>query len=136
MIIWSNCQRLSTSPQNWHFTLTTFEIIHAEFGELLLGETMKLPSKIKILVWKNNTKTITGITTNMQITKILEKDKIKTELGKIIVKFHLMIQILIKIETSRVLIDKIISRIHKSIKMQAKIKTNLDQLRLFKENLG
>lgn len=56
--------------------LTTFEIIHAEFGELLLGETMKLPFKIKILVWKNNTRTITEITTNMRIIKILEKDKI------------------------------------------------------------
>lgn len=89
-------------------TLTIFEIIHAEFGELLLGETMKLPSKIKILVWKSSTRTITGIMTNMRIIKILEKDKIKTELGKIIVRFHLMIQILIKIETSKVLIDKII----------------------------
>lgn len=44
----------------------------------------------------------------MRIIKILEKDKIKAELGKIIVRFHLMIQILIKIETSKVLIDKII----------------------------
>ena len=115
--------------------LTTFEIIHAEFGELLLGETMTHPSKIKILVWRSSTRTITGVRTNMQIIKILEINKINIELAKTIVRFHLMTQILTKIETSKVLIVKIISRILKSIKIQVRIKTNQGPLQLSKENL-
>lgn len=71
----------------------------------------------------------------MQIIKILEINKINIELAKTIVRFHLMIQILTKIETSKVLIVKIISRILKSIKIQVRIKTNQGQLQLSKENL-
>lgn len=71
----------------------------------------------------------------MQIIKILEINKINIELAKTIVRFHLMIQILTKIETSKVLIVKIISRILKSIKIQVRIKTNQGPLQLSKENL-
>ena len=71
----------------------------------------------------------------MQIIKILEINKINIELAKTIVRFHLMIQILTKIETSKVLIVKIISRILKPIKIQVRIKTNQGPLQLSKENL-
>lgn len=81
-------------------------------------------------------KKIMGVTNNRGMLNILENNKITMEVGKVIAESHSMIQILIKIEISRIITSKIMHPIikEKEIKIRLKIKTNKGQPQLFKEN--